>query len=74
MAQAAERRYSCRLDDEARALHYYSEAHRLWPADLDVISWLGAYHVRNEVRGPSWCRRCAWPGSNEPVPAAEAGC
>lgn len=38
-----------RLDDEARALHYYSEAHRLWPVDLDVISWLGAHHVRGEV-------------------------
>jgi hypothetical protein len=39
----------CRLDDEARALHCYSEAHRLWPVDLDVISWLGAYHVRGEM-------------------------
>lgn len=37
------------MDDEARALHCYSEAHRLWPVDLDVISWLGAYHVRGEM-------------------------
>lgn len=39
----------CRLDDEARALHYYQEAHRAFPANMDVISWLGAFHVRNEV-------------------------
>ena len=39
-----------RFDEEAKALHYYSEAHRLYPVNLDVISWLGAFHVRNEVR------------------------
>jgi hypothetical protein len=26
------------------------DAHRVWPVNLDVISWLGAFHVRNEVR------------------------
>lgn len=40
----------CRLDEEARSLGYFQEAHRVWPVNLDVISWLGALHVRNEVR------------------------
>lgn len=39
-----------RLDEEPRSLGYYQEAHRVWPVNLDVISWLGAFHVRNEVR------------------------
>lgn len=39
----------CRLDEEARSLGYYQEAHRVWPVNLDVVSWLGAFHVRNEV-------------------------
>ncbi|KAF8060003.1 Ift88 [Scenedesmus sp. PABB004] len=38
-----------RLEEEARSLGYYSDAQRVWPANLDVISWLGAYHVRGEV-------------------------
>lgn len=38
-----------RKDDEARAVHCYSEAHRIFPVDLTVISWLGAFHVRNEM-------------------------
>eukprot|EP00983_Pelagomonas_calceolata_P102821 1158848-Pelagomonas_calceolata.AAC.13 len=25
------------------------EAHRVYPVSMDVISWLGAFHVRNEV-------------------------
>lgn len=38
-----------RKDDEARAVHCYTEAHRIYPVDLPVISWLGAFHVRNEM-------------------------
>ena len=38
-----------RLNDEAKAVHYYTEAHKLYPADLDVASWLGAFHVRWEM-------------------------
>ena len=34
--------------DEAKALHYYQEAHRVYPVSMNVISWLGAFHVRNE--------------------------
>ncbi|KIZ02527.1 putative Intraflagellar transport protein [Monoraphidium neglectum] len=37
------------LGEEARSLAYYQDAHRVWPVNLDVISWLGAYHVRTEV-------------------------
>jgi len=25
------------------------ESHRVFPVSMDVISWLGAYYVRNEV-------------------------
>ena len=38
-----------RTDDEARAVHCYTESHRVFPVDLGVISWLGAFHVRNEM-------------------------
>ena len=38
-----------RFDDEAKALHYYQESHRVYPVNMDVISWLGAYHVKSEV-------------------------
>ena len=40
----------CRLDDEAEALRYHQESHRVYPVDMEVISWLGAFHVKNEVR------------------------
>lgn len=40
-----------RQGDEAHSLGYYAEAHRVWPVNLDVISWLGAYHVRT---GAAW--------------------
>eukprot|EP00955_Chlamydomonas_euryale_P063704 358751-Chlamydomonas_euryale.AAC.7 len=33
----------------AQALHFYQESHRVFPVNMDVISWLGAYHVKNEV-------------------------
>lgn len=36
-------------EEEARAVHYFAESYLLFPADIDVISWLGAYHVKNEV-------------------------
>lgn len=35
------------MGEEARSLSYYQDAHRVWPVNLDVISWLGAFHVRN---------------------------
>ena len=38
-----------KFGDEAKALHYYSEAHNVFPVNMDVISWLGAFHVKNEV-------------------------
>jgi len=36
-------------EDEAKALHYYSESHRVYPVNMDVISWLGAFHVKSEL-------------------------
>lgn len=42
--------YGCRLGDEAEALRCYQDAHRMFPANMDVISWLGAFHVKNEVQ------------------------
>lgn len=53
-----------RLGDEARSLAYYQDAHRVWPVNLDVISWLGAYHVRTGERQlcaplpEQWVHRC----------------
>ena len=38
-----------KLNDEPKALHYYSESHRAYPANMDITSWLGAYYVKNEV-------------------------
>ena len=39
-----------RLGDEAEAVRCYQDAHRMFPANMDVISWLGAFHVKNEVQ------------------------
>jgi intraflagellar transport protein 88 len=38
-----------KMDEEAKSLHYYQESHRVYPVNMDVISWLGAFHVKNEV-------------------------
>jgi tetratricopeptide (TPR) repeat protein len=37
-------------DDEAQAFHYHQESYRYFPVNMNVISWLGAYFVKNEVR------------------------
>jgi hypothetical protein len=58
-----------RGDDEARAAHYYRESARLWPASLDVLSWLGAASaVRGEVYEGAlpWFRRAAALQLQEP--------
>jgi hypothetical protein len=34
----------------------------VWPVNLDVISWLGAFHVRNEVRVLLRWRLAGWKG------------
>ena len=36
-------------DDETQAYHYHLESYRFYPVDMDVLSWLGAYHVKNEM-------------------------
>jgi intraflagellar transport protein 88 len=38
-----------RLEDENQACHWYSEAHRLFPVNLNVISWLGVWYVKREM-------------------------
>lgn len=35
--------------DETQAFHYNLEAYRYWPVNLDVITWLGIYHVKQEM-------------------------
>lgn len=35
--------------DESQAFHYYLESYRYFQVNMDVISWLGAYFVQNEV-------------------------
>eukprot|EP00659_Diplonema_papillatum_P015534 gene15534-23705_t len=38
-----------REDDESQAFHYHLEAYRYLPVNMEVINWLGAYFVKNEV-------------------------
>ncbi|RHW67832.1 intraflagellar transport protein 88 [Trypanosoma brucei equiperdum] len=38
-----------REGDDSQAFHYYLEAYRYFQVNMDVISWLGAYFVKNEV-------------------------
>lgn len=38
-----------RRGDDTLAFHYYLEAFRYYQVNMDVISWLGAYFVANEV-------------------------
>jgi len=37
------------MDDEAQAYHYYMEAYRYWPTNLDVIAYLGVHFVKQEA-------------------------
>lgn len=36
-------------DDEAQAFHYQLESYRAYPASMDVIAWLGAHYVKDEL-------------------------
>eukprot|EP01018_Ginkgo_biloba_P020682 Gb_35171 [translate_table: standard] len=38
-----------KCEDEAKALHYYSEAHRVYPSNMDNISWLGSHYMKNQL-------------------------
>lgn len=38
-----------REEDDHQALHYYSESYKHYPVNLETISWLGIYYVRNEL-------------------------
>ncbi|CCW71082.1 unnamed protein product [Phytomonas sp. Hart1] len=38
-----------REGDETQAFHFYLEAYRYYQVNIDVILWLGAYFVKNEV-------------------------
>ncbi|KAH9593042.1 Tetratricopeptide repeat [Trypanosoma melophagium] len=38
-----------REGDDSQAFHYYLEAYRYYQVNMDVIAWLGAYFVKNEV-------------------------
>lgn len=35
-------------NDETNAFHYHKESYRYFPVDLDVISWLGVWYVKQE--------------------------
>ncbi|CAL5975010.1 Intraflagellar_transport protein 88 [Hexamita inflata] len=37
------------LGDESNGAHYFKEAHRLVPYNIDYIKWLGAYYIRQEL-------------------------
>jgi intraflagellar transport protein 88 len=38
-----------KLEDESSACHWYTEAHRFSPVNLNVISWLGVWYVKREM-------------------------
>ena len=38
-----------RLDDENYAKQWHEEAHRIYPVNLNVISWLGVWYVKREM-------------------------
>jgi intraflagellar transport protein 88 len=35
--------------DETQAFHYNLESYRYWPVDMNVITWLGIYYVKQEM-------------------------
>ena len=39
----------CTLGDEPKALHFYLESHRIYPASMHVISWIGAFYAKSEM-------------------------
>lgn len=38
-----------KLQDDNAACHWYTEAHRHFPVNLNVISWLGVWYVKREM-------------------------
>ena len=38
-----------KLEDETTSHHWYTEAHRHHPVNLNVISWLGVWYVKREL-------------------------
>lgn len=36
-------------EDETNAFHYHLESHKFYPVNLDVISWLGVWFVKNQI-------------------------
>ncbi len=42
------------------------ESYRLYPINLDVISWLGVWHVKNKVGTRRVCLVCCGMQTSEP--------
>lgn len=38
-----------KLEDDNTACHWHTEAHRYFPVNLNVISWLGVWYVKREM-------------------------
>ncbi len=38
-----------REEDDAQALHYYQESYKYMPTNIETISWLGIYYVKQEL-------------------------
>ena len=38
-----------KCNDEAKALYYYNESHRVHPVNMDIITFLGAFYVQQEL-------------------------
>ena len=37
------------MAQETQAFHYHLESYRYWPVDMNVITWLGIYYVKQEM-------------------------
>jgi len=38
-----------KCEDEMQAFHYHLESYRYWPTEMNVITWLGIYYVKQEM-------------------------
>jgi len=38
-----------KVNDESAAFTYHSDSYKFWPVDMNVITWLGIYHVKQEA-------------------------
>ena len=47
-------------DDEVQAYHYQLESYRVWPVDINVITWLGIYYVPGILEIDPLIKKTKW--------------